>query len=198
MIHQAIRDIKVEDIEIADPTTEKVEDSSRKAKEKNVTRKRKRIAAAKDVMEPDERSKTDEAHQCSTFDEAQQQFHKLYNQEFQKLDLDYQIHIHGIDTTITHETFNQFQKCKGMEQKRYMVLKHITMHSIDNLQTASVVFGQTTGKLKRDIEKLQEEKELNKKKISDMDAEIQQLQLKNIEASEKNESTSQCHWNPKE
>ncbi|KAM2626936.1 hypothetical protein TB2_000467 [Malus domestica] len=37
----------------------------------------------------------------------------------------------------------------------------------------------------RDNEKLKEEKELNKKKISDIDAEIQQLQLKNAEASGK-------------
>ena len=48
-----------------------------------------------------------------------------------------------------------------------MVFKHMMMHAIDNLQTASVVSvvsGQTTGKLKRDIEKLKEEKELNEKK----------------------------------
>ncbi|KAM1052955.1 hypothetical protein ACFX2C_000505 [Malus domestica] len=37
----------------------------------------------------------------------------------------------------------------------------------------------------RDNEKLKEEKELNKKKISDIDVEIQQLQLKNAEASGK-------------
>ncbi|KAM1068492.1 hypothetical protein ACFX2B_000458 [Malus domestica] len=37
----------------------------------------------------------------------------------------------------------------------------------------------------RDNEKLKEEKKLNKKKISDIDAEIQQLQLKNAEASGK-------------
>ncbi|RXH95458.1 hypothetical protein DVH24_007958 [Malus domestica] len=73
----------------------------------------------------------------------------------------------------------------GMEQMRYMVLKQMMMHAIDNLQTASVVSSQTTGKLKRDIETLQEEKELNKKKVSDMDAEIQQLWLKNTEASRK-------------
>ncbi|KAM1181971.1 hypothetical protein ACFX13_000533 [Malus domestica] len=72
-----------------------------------------------------------------------------------------------------------------MEQMRYMVLKQMMMHAIDNLQTAFVVSGQTTGKLKRDNEKLKEEKELNKKKISDIDAEIQQLQLKNAEASGK-------------
>ncbi|KAM1052575.1 hypothetical protein ACFX13_000167 [Malus domestica] len=63
MIYQAIRDVKVEDIKIADPTTEIVEDSSRKAKEKTVIRKRKRIVVAKDVMEPDKRSKTDETPQ---------------------------------------------------------------------------------------------------------------------------------------
>ncbi|KAM1161348.1 hypothetical protein ACFX2B_000458 [Malus domestica] len=102
MIHQGIRDVKVEDIEIDDPITEKVEDSSIKATEKTVTRKRKTNAAAKDVMEPDKR-----------------------------------------------------------------------------------ISGQTTGKLKRDNEKLKEEKKLNKKKISDIDAEIQQLQLKNAEASGK-------------
>ncbi|KAM1034646.1 hypothetical protein EV2_039111 [Malus domestica] len=72
-----------------------------------------------------------------------------------------------------------------MEQMRYMVLKQMMMHAIDNLQTASVVSSQTTGKLKRDIEMLQEEKELNKKKVSDMDAKIQQLWLKNTEASRK-------------
>ncbi|KAM1818757.1 hypothetical protein ACFX11_000521 [Malus domestica] len=70
MIHQGIRDVKVEDIEIDDPITEKVEDSSRKATEKTVTRKRKTNDAAKDVMEPDKRSKTNEAPQCSTIDEA--------------------------------------------------------------------------------------------------------------------------------
>ncbi|KAM0976833.1 hypothetical protein PS2_019419 [Malus domestica] len=72
-----------------------------------------------------------------------------------------------------------------MEQIRYMVLKQMMMHAIDNLQTASIVSSQTTGKLKRDIEKLKEEKELNKKKISDMYAEIQQLRLKNAETSGK-------------
>ncbi|TQD97075.1 hypothetical protein C1H46_017312 [Malus baccata] len=102
MIHQGIRDVKVEDIEIDDPITEKVEDSSRKATEKTMTRKRKTTTAAKDVMEPDKR-----------------------------------------------------------------------------------ISGQATGKLKRDIEKLKEEKKLNKKKISDMDVEIQQLQLKNAEVSGK-------------
>ncbi|CAN6579240.1 unnamed protein product [Malus baccata var. baccata] len=111
MIHQAIKDIKVEDVEIASAilpiekgedyskngetktTTkkrkktsakkhdqgedfEKVKDSSRKTK-KRLTRKRKSIVAAKDVMEPDQISKTDEAHQCNTIDEAQQQFDKL-------------------------------------------------------------------------------------------------------------------------
>ncbi|KAM1366980.1 hypothetical protein ACFX13_000532 [Malus domestica] len=70
MIHQGIRDVKVEDIEIDDPITEKVEDSSRKATEKTVTRKRKTNDAAKDVMEPDKRNKTNEAPQCSTIDEA--------------------------------------------------------------------------------------------------------------------------------
>ncbi|KAM1032185.1 hypothetical protein ACFX15_035188 [Malus domestica] len=154
MIHQAIRDVKVEDIEIADPTTEIIEDSSRKAKEKIVTRKRKRTFVAKDVMELDKRSKIDEAPRCSTIDEAQQQFDKLYSEEYLKLNPDYQTHIYGIDTTITDEMFNQFEKCTGMEQMR-------------------------------DIEKLKEEKELNKKKISDMDAEIQQLRLKNAETSGK-------------
>ncbi|KAM1376297.1 hypothetical protein ACFX15_037380 [Malus domestica] len=71
MIHQAIKDIKVEDFEIADLTGEKVKDSSKKTK-KRLTRKRKSIVATKDVMEPDQISKTDEAHQCSTIDEAQQ------------------------------------------------------------------------------------------------------------------------------
>ncbi|KAM1128060.1 hypothetical protein ACFX13_038757 [Malus domestica] len=101
MIHQAIKDIKVEDFEIADLTGEKVKDSSKKTK-KRLTRKRKSIVATKDVMEPDQ-----------------------------------------------------------------------------------IISSQTTGKLKRDIETLQEEKELNKKKVSDMDAEIQQLWLKNTEASRK-------------
>ncbi|KAM1128059.1 hypothetical protein ACFX2B_037554 [Malus domestica] len=71
MIHQAIKDIKVEDFEIADLTGEKVKDSSKKTK-KRLTRKRKSIVATKDVMEPDQISKIDEAHQCSTIDEAQQ------------------------------------------------------------------------------------------------------------------------------
>ncbi|KAM3001263.1 hypothetical protein FF2_037580 [Malus domestica] len=101
MIHQAIKDIKVEDFEIADLTGEKVKDSSKKTK-KRLTRKRKSIVATKDVMEPDQ-----------------------------------------------------------------------------------IISSQTTGKLKRDIEMLQEEKELNKKKVSDMDAKIQQLWLKNTEASRK-------------
>ncbi|RXI07923.1 hypothetical protein DVH24_014489 [Malus domestica] len=182
MIHQGIRDVKVEDIEIDDPITEKVEDSSIKATEKTVTRKRKTNAAAKDVMEPDKRSKTNEAPQCSTIDEAKNSLTK-----FLKLNLDYQTHIHGIDTTITNEMFNQFffEKCTGMEQMRYMVLKQMMMHAIDNLQTVFVVSGQTTGKLQRDNEKLKEEKKLNKKKISDIDVEIQQLQLKNAEASGK-------------
>ncbi|CAN6711771.1 unnamed protein product [Malus baccata var. baccata] len=99
-------------------------------------------------------------------------FDKLYIEEYLKLNLDYQTHIHGIDTTITSEMFNQFEKCTGMEQMRFMVLKEMMMHVIDNLQTAFVVSGQITGKLKRDIEKLKEEKKLNKKKINDMDAEI--------------------------
>ncbi|RXH95457.1 hypothetical protein DVH24_007957 [Malus domestica] len=60
-----------EDFEIADLTGEKVKDSSKKTK-KRLTRKRKSIVATKDVMEPDQISKTDEAHQCSTIDEAQQ------------------------------------------------------------------------------------------------------------------------------
>ncbi|KAM1787927.1 hypothetical protein ACFX11_038281 [Malus domestica] len=101
MIHQAIKDIKVEDFEIADLTGEKVKDSSKKTK-KRLTRKRKSTVATKDVMEPDQ-----------------------------------------------------------------------------------IISSQTTGKLKRDIEMLQEEKELNKKKVSDMDAKIQQLWLKNTEASRK-------------
>ena len=170
---------------MVDPTTEKVEDSSRKAQEKTMTRKRKRTSAAKDVMEPNKRSKTDEAPEYNTIDEAQQQFDKLYSEEFLKINPDYQTHIHGIDTTITDEMFNQIQKCTAMEPMRYMVPKHMMIHAIDNLQTASVVSGQTTRQLKRDIEKLKEEKELNKKKINDMDAEIQQLRMKNAEASGK-------------
>ncbi|KAM1845791.1 hypothetical protein ACFX13_020052 [Malus domestica] len=74
---------------------------------------------------------------------------------------------------------------RALKQIRYMVLKQMMMHAIDNLQTASIVSSQTTRKLKRDIEKLKEEKELNKKKISDMYAEIQQLRLKNAETSGK-------------
>ena len=141
--------------------------------------------AAKDVIEPKKRSKKDEAPQYNYINEAQLQFDKLYAEEYIKLNPDYQTHIHGIDTTLTEEMFNQIQKCTAMEHMRYVVVKHMMMHAIDSLQTASIVSGQTTGQLKRYIEKLEEEKELNKKKINDMDAEIQQLRMKNTEASAK-------------
>ena len=75
-------------VQIVDPTIEKVEDSSRKAQEKIVTRKRKKTHAAKDVMEPDKRSKTDEAPEYNTIDEAQVQFDKLYGEEYLKLNPD--------------------------------------------------------------------------------------------------------------
>ncbi|KAM1787926.1 hypothetical protein ACFX11_038281 [Malus domestica] len=87
MIHQAIKDIKVEDFEIADLTGEKVKDSSKKTK-KRLTRKRKSTVATKDVMEPDQI-------------------------KFLKLNPDYQTHIDGIDTTIIDDMFNQFEKCTG-------------------------------------------------------------------------------------
>ena len=112
-------------VPIADPTTEKVQDSSRKAQEKTVTRKRKRTSATKDVMESDKRSKTYEAPEYNTIDEAQQQFDKLYGEKFLKLNPDYQTHIHGIDTTIIDEMFNQIQKCTAMEQMQvYGVQAH--------------------------------------------------------------------------
>ena len=123
-----------------------------------MTRKRKGTPAAKDVMEPDKRSKKDEAPEYNTIDEAQVQFDKLYAEEYLKLNPDYQTHIHGIDTTLIDEMFNQIQKCTAMEHMRYMVVKHMMMHAIDNLQTTSIVSGQTTGQLKRDIEKLEKKK----------------------------------------
>ncbi|CAN6677957.1 unnamed protein product [Malus baccata var. baccata] len=59
------------------------------------------------------------------------------------------------------------------------------IYALDNLHTYSIVMNQTTGALNRNIEKLLQERHDDKQKISSMNFEMIQLQLKNTAASMK-------------
>ncbi|KAM2312455.1 hypothetical protein ACFXTH_022856 [Malus domestica] len=72
-----------------------------------------------------------------------------------------------------------------MDQKRYLVLSHMMIYALDNLHTDSIVMNQTTRALNRNIEKLLQERHEDKQKISSMNFEMIQLQLKNTAASMK-------------
>ncbi|CAN6575717.1 unnamed protein product [Malus baccata var. baccata] len=72
-----------------------------------------------------------------------------------------------------------------MDQKRYLVLSHMMIYALDNLHTNSIVMNETTGALNRNIEKLLQERLEDKQKISSMNTEMIQLQLKNTAASMK-------------
>ncbi|TQE06684.1 hypothetical protein C1H46_007750 [Malus baccata] len=72
-----------------------------------------------------------------------------------------------------------------MDQKRYLVLSHMMIYALDNLHTDSIVMNQTTGALNRNIENLLQERLEDKQKISSMNTEMIQLQLKNTAASMK-------------
>ncbi|CAN6565433.1 unnamed protein product [Malus baccata var. baccata] len=72
-----------------------------------------------------------------------------------------------------------------MDQKRYLVLSHMMIYTLDNLHTDSIVMNQTTGALNRNIENLLQERLEDKQKISSMNTKMIQLQLKNTAASMK-------------
>ncbi|CAN6692122.1 unnamed protein product [Malus baccata var. baccata] len=72
-----------------------------------------------------------------------------------------------------------------MDQKRYLVLSHMMIYALNNLHTDSIVMNQTTGSLNRNIENLLQERLEDKQKISSMNTEMIQLQLKNTAASMK-------------
>ncbi|CAN6556000.1 unnamed protein product [Malus baccata var. baccata] len=195
-IHKAIRDIRVEEIEIGggipcseEPTNEhsyinqeecnaipypQQNNESSKRKEKKTTgreRKRTEVGAEED--------------QGITITEAQSQFDQLYQEEFMKFDASYQKDFIGIDNTLGVEDFEKFKRCASMDQKMYLVLSHMMIYALDNLHTDSIVMNQTTGSLNRNIENLLQEQLEDKQKISSMNTEMIQLQLKNTAASMK-------------
>ncbi|CAN6542256.1 unnamed protein product [Malus baccata var. baccata] len=195
-IHKAIRDIRVEEIEIGggipcseEPTNEhsninqeecnaipypQQNNEFSKRKEKKTTgRKRKRTEVGA------------EEDQGITITEAQSQFDQLYQEEFMKFDASYQKDFIGIDNTLGVEDFEKFKRCASMDQKRYLVLSHMMIYALDNLHTDSIVMNQTTGSLNRNIENLLQERLEDKQKISSMNTEMIQLQLKNTAASMK-------------
>ncbi|KAM1382264.1 hypothetical protein ACFX2F_034749 [Malus domestica] len=164
-IHKAIRDIRVEEIEIgggipcseepirehsninqeecnAIPYPQQNNESSKKKEKKTPGRKRKRTEVGA------------EEDQSITINEAQLQFDQLYQEEFMKFDASYQKDFFGIDNTLGVEDFEKFKRCASMDQKR-------------------------------NIEKLLQERLEDKQKISSMNTEMIQLQLKNIAASMK-------------
>ncbi|CAN6690711.1 unnamed protein product [Malus baccata var. baccata] len=102
-----------------------------------------------------------------------------------KFDASYQKDFIGIDNTLGVEDFEKFKRCASMDQKRYLVLSHMMIYAIDNLRIDSIVMNQTTGALNRNIEKLLQERLEDKQKISSMNFEMIQLQLKNTTASMK-------------
>ncbi|CAN6547406.1 unnamed protein product [Malus baccata var. baccata] len=195
-IHKAIRDIRVEEIEIGggiscseEPTNEhsninqeecndipypQQNNKSSKRKEKKTTgRKRKRTEVGA------------EEDQGITITEAQSQFDQLYQEEFMKFDASCQKDFIGIDNTLGVEDFEKFKRCASMDQKRYLVLSHMMIYALDNLHTDSIVMNQTTGSHNRNIENLLQERLEDKQKISSMNTEMIQLQLKNTAASMK-------------
>ncbi|KAM2668566.1 hypothetical protein EV2_020148 [Malus domestica] len=164
-IHKAIRDIRVEEIEIGggipcseEPTKEhsninqeeynaipypqQNNESSKKKEKKTTGRKRKRTEVGA------------EEDQSITITEAQSQFDQLYQEEFMKFDASYQKDFIGIDNTLGVEDFEKFKRCASMDQKR-------------------------------NIEKLLQERLEDKQKISSMNTEMIQLQLNNTAASMK-------------
>ncbi|KAM2674017.1 hypothetical protein EV2_015251 [Malus domestica] len=164
-IHKAIRDIRVEEIEIgggipcseepirehsninqeecnAIPYPQQNNESSKKKEKKTPGRKRKRTEVGA------------EEDQSITINEAQLQFDQLYQEEFMKFDASYQKDFFGIDNTLGVEDFEKFKRCASMDQKR-------------------------------NIEKLLQERLEDKQKISSMNTEMIQLQLKNTAASMK-------------
>ncbi|CAN6712269.1 unnamed protein product [Malus baccata var. baccata] len=195
-IHKAIRDIRVEEIEIgggipcfeepirehsninqeecnAIPYPQQNNESSKKKEKKTPGRKRKRTEVGA------------EEDQSITINEAQLQFDQLYQEEFMKFDASYQKDFFGIDNTLGVEEFENFKRCASMDQKRYLVLSHMMIYALDNLYTDSIVMNETTGALNRNIEKLLQERLEDKQKISSMNTEMIQLQLKNTAASMK-------------
>ncbi|KAM2454763.1 hypothetical protein PS1_014838 [Malus domestica] len=198
-IHKAIRDIRVEEIEVrtnnksipcseeptkehsninqeecnAIPYPQQNNESSKKKEKKTMGRKRKRTEVGA------------EEDQSITITEAQLQFDQLYQEEFMKFDASYQKDFIGIDNTLSVEDFEKFKRCASMDQKRYLVLSHMMIYALDNLHTDSIVMNQTTGALNRNIEKLLQERLEDKQKISSMNFEMIQLQLKNTAASMK-------------
>ncbi|CAN6692176.1 unnamed protein product [Malus baccata var. baccata] len=195
-IHKAIRDIRVEEIEIggdipcfeepirehsninqeecnAIPYPQQNNESSKKKEKKTPGRKRKRTEVGA------------EEDQSITINEAQLQFDQLYQEEFMKFDASYQKDFFGIDNTLGVEEFENFKRCASMDQKRYLVLSHMMIYALDNLHTDSIVMNETTGALNRNIEKLLQERLEDKQKISSMNTEMIQLQLKNTAASMK-------------
>ncbi|KAM2076732.1 hypothetical protein ACFX1T_039434 [Malus domestica] len=164
-IHKAIRDIRVEEIEIGggipcseEPTKEhsninqeecnvihypqQNNESSKKKEKKTTGRKKKRTEVGA------------EEDQSITITEAQSQFDQLYQEEFMKFDASYQKDFIGIDNTLGVEDFEKFKRCASMDQKR-------------------------------NIEKLLQERLEDKQKISSMNTEMIQLQLNNTAASMK-------------
>ncbi|CAN6585637.1 unnamed protein product [Malus baccata var. baccata] len=195
-IHKAIRDIRVEEIEIgggnpcfeepirehsninqeecnAIPYPQQNNESSKKKEKKTPGRKRKRTEVGA------------EEDQSITINEAQLQFDQLYQEEFMKFDASYQKDFFGIDNTLGVEEFENFKRCASMDQKRYLVLSHMMIYALDNLHTDSIVMNETTGALNRNIEKLLQERLEDKQKISSMNTKMIQLQLKNTAASMK-------------
>ncbi|CAN6718164.1 unnamed protein product [Malus baccata var. baccata] len=195
-IHKAIRDIRVEEIEIGGgipcfeepirehsninqeecnviPYPQQNNESSKKKEKKTPGRKRKRTEVGA------------EEDQSITINEAQLQFDQLYQEEFMKFDASYQKDFFGIDNTLGVEEFENFKRCASMDQKRYLVLSHMMIYALDNLHTDSIVMNETTGALNRNIEKLLQERLEDKQKISSMNTEMIQLQLKNTAASMK-------------
>ncbi|CAN6700366.1 unnamed protein product [Malus baccata var. baccata] len=165
-IHKAIRDIRVEEIEIgggipcsekptnehsninqeecnAIPYPQQNNESSKKKEKKTTGRKRKRIEVGA------------EEDQGITITEAQSQFDQLYQKDFI-----------GIDNTLGVEDFEKFKRCASMDQKRYLVLNHMMIYALDNLHTDSIVMNQTTGALNRNIENLLQERLEDKQKIT--------------------------------
>ncbi|KAM1097205.1 hypothetical protein ACFX19_014888 [Malus domestica] len=164
-IHKAIRDIRVEEIEVrtnnksipcseeptkehsninqeecnAIPYPQQNNESSKKKEKKTMGRKRKRTEVGA------------EEDQSITITEAQLQFDQLYQEEFMKFDASYQKDFIGIDNTLSVEDFEKFKRCASMDQKR-------------------------------NIEKLLQERLEDKQKISSMNFEMIQLQLKNTAA----------------
>ncbi|CAN6582753.1 unnamed protein product [Malus baccata var. baccata] len=176
-IHKAIRDIRVEEIEIGRgipcseepirehsninqeeynviPYPQQNNESSKKKEKKTPGRKRKRTEVGA------------EEDQSITINEAQLQFDQLYQEEFMKFDASYQNDFFGIDNTLGVEDFEKFKRCASMDQKRYLVLSHMMIYALDNLHTNSIVMNETTGALNRNIEKLLQERLEDKQKIT--------------------------------